>query len=112
MLLKTQKYLYDIRMSIDSIYDYLGEHRNFNDYVTNKQLRRSVERELEIVGEAVNRILQLDPAITIDNARKIIGLRNLVIHSYDNVNNATVWGIVTNHLPKLRENVNRLLEEL
>jgi uncharacterized protein with HEPN domain len=111
MQLKIQKYLYDIKTSIDAIYDYLGEQCNFNDYLANRQLRRSVERELEIIGEAVNKILQLDSTIPIDNARKIVAVRNLVIHAYDSVNNETVWGIVINHLPKLKENVVKLLEQ-
>jgi len=110
MPLEIQKYLFDIRTSIDSINDYLGEQRRFDVYVTNKQLRRSVERELEIIGEAVGRILQLDADITISNARKIISLRNRVIHAYDSVNNETVWGIVINHLPKLREEVESMLK--
>ena len=109
MQLKIQKYLYDIQISINSIYEYLGEHRHFDTYVVNKQLRRSVERELEIIGEAVSKILQLDPDIAIDNSRKIIGLRNQVIHAYDNVNDETVWGVVINHLPKLKEDIDRLL---
>ena len=104
------KYLFDILTSIDSIYEYLGEQRNFNVYLSNKQLRRSVERELEIIGEAVGRIIQLNPNILISNAKKIVSLRNRVIHAYDNVNDETVWGIVINHLPKLREEVNKLFE--
>ena len=110
MPLEIQKYLFDIRTSIDSINDYLGEHYRFDVYVANKQLRRSVERELEIIGEAVGRILQLDANITISNARKIVNLRNRVIHAYDNVNDETVWGIVINHLPKLRDEVEVLLK--
>jgi len=110
MQLKIQKYLLDIVTSIDSIYEYLGKERNFNVYLKNKQLRRSVERELEIIGEAVSRILQLNPDISIGSARKIISLRNRGIHAYDSVDNETVWGIVVNHLPKLRENVEKLLE--
>jgi len=109
MQLKIQKYLLDIRISIDSISAYLGEQRNFNVYITNKQLRRSVERELEIIGEAMSKILQLDPNISINNARKIVSLRNRVIHAYDNVDDEIVWGIVINHLPKLKEDVDKLL---
>jgi uncharacterized protein with HEPN domain len=111
MQLRIQKYLLDIKTSIDSIYEYIGEQRNFNDYLANKQLRRSVERELEIVGEAVNKILQIDNSFPIDNSRKIVAVRNLVIHAYDSVNNETVWGIVINHLPRLKENVVKLLEQ-
>ncbi len=111
MQLKIQKYLFDIQTSIDSIYEYLGKRRNFNMYLENKQLRRSVERELEIIGEAVGNILRLNPNVSIDNARKIVSLRNRVIHAYDSVDNATVWSIVINHLPKLRENVVVLLDK-
>ncbi|MFO7827836.1 MAG: hypothetical protein R6V23_04395 [Bacteroidales bacterium] len=60
MELKIQKYLYDIITSINSIYEYLGESRDFNEYSENKLLRRAVERELEIIGEASDRILKLD----------------------------------------------------
>ena len=109
MQLKIQKYLLDILTSIDSIFEYLGEQRKFDIYITNKQLRRSVERELEIIGEAVSKILQLDPNIPIDNTRKIISLRNRVIHAYDSVDNETVWSIVIIHLPKLKEDVSKLL---
>ena len=109
MQLKIQKYLLDIRIAINSIYEYLGDQSNFNVYITNKQLRRSVEREFEIIGEAVNKILQLDPDIIISNARKIVSLRNRVIHAYDNVDNEIVWGIIINHLPKLKEDVDKLL---
>jgi uncharacterized protein with HEPN domain len=77
--------------------------------MSNKQLRRSVERELEIIGEAVSKILKLEPDIPINNVRKIVSLRNRVIHGYDSVDNATVWGIVINHLPKLKEDVVKLL---
>jgi uncharacterized protein with HEPN domain len=110
MLLKIQKYLLDILISIDSINEYLGKERKFDVYLANKQLRRSVERELEIIGEAVSRVLQLDSDISITNARKIVSLRNRVIHAYDNVDNETVWGIVINHLPKLKEEVSKLLK--
>ena len=54
-----KKYLYDVQQSIDSIYEYLGEKRDFLEYERNKQLRRAVERELEIIGEAVNHLLAL-----------------------------------------------------
>ncbi|MFH1051169.1 MAG: HepT-like ribonuclease domain-containing protein [bacterium] len=55
-----KKYFLDIKISIESINEYLGEKRNFFEYQNNKQLRRAVERELSIIGERVNRILILD----------------------------------------------------
>jgi uncharacterized protein with HEPN domain len=68
---KIQKYLLDIKESIDSIYDYLGDKRDFNEYKSNKLLRRGVERELEIIGEATNRILKLDDKIEISESRRM-----------------------------------------
>lgn len=104
--------MFDIQTSIDSIYEYLGEQRSFDVYMNNKQLQRSVERELEIIGEAMNKILQLDSNIAIANAHKIIGLRNRVIHAYDNVDNEIVWGVIVKHLPVLKNDVTRLLSEI
>jgi len=109
MELKIQKYLYDIITSINSIYEYLGEERDFNIYQENKLLRRAVERELEIIGEASNRILKIDDEFPIDNARKIVDLRNWVIHGYDKVDDVIIWGILSNHLPKLKDQVEKLM---
>ena len=110
MELKIQKHLYDIITSINSIYEYLGENRDFNKYSENKLLRRAVERELEIIGEASNRILKFDSEFPIDNARKIVDLRNWVIHGYDKVDDVIIWGILSNHLPKLKEQVEELMK--
>ncbi|HAZ04329.1 MAG: hypothetical protein A2W90_23300 [Bacteroidetes bacterium GWF2_42_66] len=106
-----KKHLFDIKTSIDSIFDYLGETRNFYEYQKNKLLRRGIEREIEIIGEATNRILKLDPSIKIENARQIVDTRNWVIHGYDKVDDVVVWGIVSNHLPKLKIEIENLLEE-
>ena len=70
-------YLLDILNSIESIEEYLGEDRNFKKYESSKLLRRAVERELEIIGEATNRILKIDSTIDISNARRIVDLRRL-----------------------------------
>ena len=106
-----KKYLFDIKIAIDSIDEYLGETKSFTNYENNKILRRAVEREIEIIGEATNRILKLETDINIENARKIVDTRNWVIHSYDSVDDAIVWGIVTIHLPKLKIEVDKLLNE-
>jgi uncharacterized protein with HEPN domain len=110
MLLETLTYLHDIQISIESIDEYLGENRNFNVYLSNKLLRRGIERELEIIGEAAKRILKIDPNIPIENAQKIVDLRNWVIHGYDKVDNVIIWGIVSRQLPALKEQVDRLLK--
>jgi uncharacterized protein with HEPN domain len=106
--------LSDIKISIDSIESYLsralGGKRDFNLYMQDKFLRRAVERELEIVGEATRRILKIDPDFPLENTRGIIGLRNWVAHAYDNISDTYIWAIIVNHLPRLREDVERLLK--
>jgi uncharacterized protein with HEPN domain len=72
-------------------------------------LKRAIERNLEIIGEAVNKILSLAPDFPIHNARKIIGLRNHIVHAYDNISDENIWGIVINHLPRLREDIEEQL---
>lgn len=106
-----KKYLFDIKTSINSINEYLGGKRDFSEYQKDKLLRRGIEREIEIIGEAMNRIMKLDDDVQIENARQIVDTRNWVIHGYDKVDDVIIWGIVTLHLPKLEEEVNRLLEE-
>jgi uncharacterized protein with HEPN domain len=85
-----KKYLYDIKISIDSIYDYLGDKRDFIQYQNNKLLRRGIEREIEIIGEAMNKVLELDSTIRIENARQIVDTRNWVIHGYDRVDDIII----------------------
>ena len=107
--------LSDILTSIVSIEEYLteflGERRDFDAYMRKKPLRRAVERELEIIGEAARRITRIDPDFPLENVRNIIGLRNWVAHAYDNVSDNTIWAIINRHLPPLREEVERLLAE-
>lgn len=58
-----EKFLFDIKVSINQIEDFLGEKRDFNIYIDNKMLRRAIEREFEIIGEAINRIIKINPEI-------------------------------------------------
>ena len=106
---EAKKYLFDIKTSIESIFEFLGEKRNFFEYQNNKLLRRGIEREIEIIGEAMNRIMKIAPDIQIENARQIVDTRNWVIHGYDKVDDVVIWGIISNHLPKLRKEVENLL---
>jgi len=106
-----KKFLFDINEAADSVFEYLGEKRDFYEYNKNKMLRRAVEREFEIIGEAMNNILKLEPEFPIAYARKIVDLSNPVIHGYDKVDNAIVWGIIIRNLPDLRKDVLKLLNE-
>ena len=73
-------------------------------------IKQAIERNIEIIGEAVSRILKKDPNFNITNARKIIDTRNRVIHGYDSVSEEIIWSIVVRDLPNLEMEVNNLLE--
>ena len=82
----------------------------FADYVKNDMLQKAVERQIEIIGEAVNKLSKIAPTVSISNARRIVDTRNYVIHGYDKVSNEIIWGIVIKHLPKLKQEVEDLLK--
>lgn len=107
------KWLFDIKLAIQEIDSYFeGSEMNFLDYKKNLMLRRAVERDLEIIGEALNRIIKRDPLFEnkIGHAKAIIGLRNQVIHAYDNISDENIWSILINHLPKLKDEVSFLIQ--
>lgn len=106
---KVKKLLFDIRESIDSIEKYLGPEPSLSFFQQNKMLRRAVERELEIIGEATNKLLKIDANIPIKDARRIVSLRNFVIHAYDDVDAIVIWGILQSDLPELKKQVKELL---
>jgi uncharacterized protein with HEPN domain len=105
-----KKYLFDIQESIDSIQKYLGDKRDFKVYMADKMLRRAVEREFEIMGEAMSRIEKLDSTIEISSKRQIISMRNRVIHGYDKIDNEIIWGTIVRHLPTLKLEIDTLLD--
>ena len=102
-------YLFDILNSINEINEYIDSNRTYNHYCNSKILQRAIERNLEIIGEAMNRILKIDKNIPIQNAKEIIDTRNKISHGYEQVNHAIIWGIVIKHLPILKSEVEKLL---
>ena len=106
------KHLHDILDAINDIESFFGDKpKYFNEFCNNLCLRRAVERDIEIIGEAVNRILKEDRNIAITNSRKIVDARNYIIHGYDSLSADILWSIVINHLPKLKEEAQILLEQ-
>ncbi len=111
MSIEEKKLLADIIEAIISIDEHLEGRRVFSEYKANKTKRRAVERELEIIGEAVNKLLKISPDIAISYARVIVDLRNKVIHAYDNVNDTIIWNVVMNHIPTLKTEVEELFNK-
>jgi uncharacterized protein with HEPN domain len=108
---RAKKLLFDIVTSIDNIYSYIGSKKSFDKYESDPMLQDAVERNIEIVGEAMNKLLILIPDITITNSRRIVDARNKIIHGYDEIENAQIWGIIINHLPLLKKEAEDLLNE-
>jgi len=106
-----KKYLLDIWTSILSIDEHLGKKKIFSEYLKNKTVKRAIEREFEIIGEATNQLLILNPNIHITYARTIVDLRNKVIHAYDAIDHTVIWKIIIKDLPVLKLEVKKLLNE-
>jgi uncharacterized protein with HEPN domain len=107
---KVDAWLFDVLNAINEIESFFeGKPMDFLVYNKDIQTKRAVERNIEIIGEAVGRILKHSPDIAIVNARNIVGTRNRIIHSYDSIADDLIWSIVVNSLPKLKAEVQRLL---
>jgi uncharacterized protein with HEPN domain len=106
---KTKKFLFDIKESILSIESFLVGVTDFDEYQKNKMLRRAVEREFEIIGEAMSRLDKLDAGLMISSKKQIISMRNRVIHGYDQIDDGIIWGTIVKHLPVLKKEVDALL---
>lgn len=105
-------WLYDILTSINEIESYyIYSPKKFEIYQNDLKTKRAVERNIEIIGEAMNRILKLDSEIVISNSRKIVDVRNRIIHGYDSVSDDVIWGILIRNLPVLQKEVEELLGE-
>lgn len=105
-------WLFDILQSINEIESYyIDRPRIFSEYISDIRTKRAIERNLEIAGEAANRILKKDKKFKLSNAERIIGTRNRIIHGYDKISDDLIWSIDINHLPKLKDEVSLLLEE-
>jgi uncharacterized protein with HEPN domain len=102
--------LKDIEQSIIEINQFLPEERNFFAFQKDLKTRKAVERNIEIIGEAMDRILKADPDFQITDSRKIVDTRNRIIHGYDSVSDDVIWLIVNRYLPVLQEEVRKYLK--
>ncbi|HBE41928.1 MAG TPA: antitoxin [Bacteroidales bacterium] len=112
MDLEIKTWLYDILQSINEVESYFTDRpQKFEEYISDLRTKRAVERNIEIIGEAVNRILKRDLNFQINNAQKIIGTRNRIAHTYDKITDDLIWSIIINNLPKLKKEVEDLLKQ-
>jgi uncharacterized protein with HEPN domain len=105
-----KKYLSDILQAIELIESFTSKIATFSAYQDDLKTQSAVERQLGIIGEAINKFEKLFPTVNLDNARKIVGLRNRLIHSYDSIDSSIIWAIIKNHLAPLKIEVLKLIK--
>ncbi len=106
-----KKYLQDILTAIEEVDSFFEDSpKRYDDFYSDIRLRRAIERDIEIIGEAMNRILKIKRNIAITDARRIVDARNYIIHGYDSLSPDILWSMVINHFPLLRREVLSLLE--
>jgi len=107
----SNKFLEDILDCIAAIENFTTGIQNFQEFSNNRLIRRAVERELEIISEALSRISEIEPDLIISDFKLIKGMRNRIIHAYDSVDDAIVWNAVKKHLPVLKSEVEQYLKK-
>lgn len=108
---KLLKYILDIEQVIIEIETIKSKTKNnFNSFKSDFILQRAVERDLEIIGEAVKKMVEIDPQINISSAKNIIGLRNVISHAYDSIEPEMIWGIIQSNIPLLSDEIKKMKE--
>jgi len=106
---RAKKYLFDILFSIDVINEFL-KGINFFEYENDLKTKSAVERQLGIIGEAVNKFSKENTGYKLTNAKEIVNFRNRIIHTYNSIDDTIVWAIKTNHLPVLKKEIEDLIK--
>lgn len=106
-------YLWDALTAADAIMEFT-RGRSLDAYLADRMLRAAVERQFEIIGEALGQLSKAAPAMaaSIPDIRQVIDFRNLLIHGYATVDHREVWGTIQDDLPALRDQIGRALSEL
>ncbi|MFK7808676.1 MAG: DUF86 domain-containing protein [Saprospiraceae bacterium] len=105
---KIMVWLESIENAITEINDFLPRSREFSDFEKDLKTKRAVERNIEIIGEAMNRIIKVNPDIKISDSRKIVDTRNRIIHGYDTVSDEVIWLIAIKYLPILKKEISKI----
>jgi uncharacterized protein with HEPN domain len=105
---KTLKYILDMESILQEIDLVKEKYSNYESFSNDFIVVRAIERQLEIIGEAANKLRNLNPDIQISSIKQIVNLRNLIIHSYDSVDAAILWGIIQKDIPKLKLEIEQI----
>jgi uncharacterized protein with HEPN domain len=107
-----EKLLWDASLAADRVARFIAG-KTFADYLQDEYLRSAVERQFEIIGEALNRLARTAPstAAAIDQLARVVAFRNILIHGYATVDNKLAWGVIETHLEPLRAKLGQLLAQ-
>ncbi|TZF85933.1 DUF86 domain-containing protein (plasmid) [Pedobacter sp. BS3] len=109
---EVKAWLYDILNAIVEIESFFADcPKQIAHYQNDLRTKRAVERNIEIIGEAINRILKHTTPVEVSNSRKIVDARNRIIHGYDSLSDDVVWSIIIRYIPVLKAEIEALLEE-
>jgi uncharacterized protein with HEPN domain len=110
MQLEFKVWAYNILTAINEIETFLVGINDFSAYQADLKTKWAIERNLEIIGEAMKRMLNLNPDLNFTDARKIVDTRNRIIHGYNTVSDEVLWTIVTSNLQTLKLQVEEILK--
>jgi len=105
MMVERKKYLSDILSAIELIEQFINDIPDFDSYNFDLKTQSATERQLAIIGEALNKLRKTHGNDFVEKGNSIIALRNRLVHAYDSIDNSIVWAIIKNHLPELKKQV-------
>ncbi len=108
---QSKKYLSDVLRAVELIEQFTNHIKSFDEYQSDLKTQSAVERQFGIIGEAINKYDMVLPEQSLKYARKIVGLRNRLIHAYDNIDPSIIWAIIKNHLTPLKNEVVEKIEK-
>lgn len=105
-------YLNDIKKSIIEVESYFTDYpMRYDVFEKDYKTRSAVERKIEIMAEAINRIHKINPNFQIPNSRGIVDTRNRIIHAYDSVRPEFLWGLILRHIPQLKMDIEEIIQK-
>ncbi len=107
---RSKKYLSDVLLALDLVEDFMIGYSEFAIYDQDRKTQSAVERQLVIIGEALNQFRKLEPNINVENDKQIVAFRNRLVHAYDSLDNSIVWAIINIHLKPLGIEIRKLME--
>ena len=105
------KYLIDVQIFVDELIEIVGAEKRFEHFNNNLTYRRAIERQFELIGEAIKNLKTTNTEIEITHSKEIISLRNRITHAYDSIDYAVLWAIVINHIPNLKGEIDELIKK-